>query len=211
MASILLITASPYGGASRGAVLAMKAVENLQRSHPSLNLVERDLSALATATIHSNYANAIVGGQPHDAEAFILSEQLIRELEDAAFVVIATPMHNYTVPASLKMWIDFVLRHGRTFAPIDGIKTGLLKDRPTLVIVTAGGIVSGEGRFQPDHLTGYLGDVMSTIGIQDLKFIYLDGLASPARAERVAADATQAIELDEAFGAGVLGNLRCHG
>jgi len=203
MASILLITASPYGGASRGAVLAMQAVENLQRRHPSLDLVTRDLAALADATIHSSYADAIVGGQAHDAEAFALSEQLIRELEDAAFLVIATPMHNYTVPASLKMWIDFVLRYGRSFAPVDGIKTGLLKNRPTLVVVTAGGIVTGAGRFQPDHLTGYLGDVMSTIGIHDLKFVYLDGLANPARAEQVAADGAQTIAQDKVFGSDV--------
>lgn len=202
MASILLITASPYGGASRGAILAMQAVENLQRNHPSLNLVVRDLSALATATIHSSYAEAVVGGLAHDAEAFVLSEELIRELEDAAFVVIATPMHNYTVPASLKMWIDFVLRYGRSFAPIDGVKTGFLKNRPTLVVVTAGGIVNGDGRAQPDYLTGYLGDVLSTVGIHDLRFVYLDGLASPVRAEQVAADGAQTIQQDEVFGLG---------
>jgi FMN-dependent NADH-azoreductase len=204
MASILLITASPYGGASRGAILAKQAVANLQRHNPALKLVERDLSALANAAIHSEYAEAIVSGETHDAEAFVLSEQLIRELEDAAFVVLATPMHNYTVPASLKMWIDFVLRYGRSFAPVDGIKTGLLKDRPTLVVVTAGGIVSGEGRFQPDHLTAYFGDVMSTVGIHNLKFIYLDGLANPARAEQVSADGAQMIAEDEVFGNNVV-------
>ncbi|SDA36931.1 NAD(P)H-dependent oxidoreductase [Sphingomonas sp. NFR15] len=156
-----------------------RAVENLQRNHPSLDFVVRDLSALATATIPSSYAEAVVGGLAHDAEALVLSEELIRELEGAAVVVIATPMHDYTVPASLKMWIDFVLRYGRSSAPIDGAKTGPLKDRPTLVVVTAGGIVSGDGRIQPDYLTGYLGDVLSTVGIHDLRFVCLE--ASPVR------------------------------
>ncbi|MGF7155422.1 FMN-dependent NADH-azoreductase [Novosphingobium gossypii] len=202
MASILLITASPYGRASRGAILAMQAVKNLQRKDPSLELVERDLSVLADATVHSVYADAIVGGHSHDSEVFTLSEQLIRELEDAAFVVIATPMHNYTVPASLKMWIDFVLRYGRSFATIDGIKKGFIENRPTLVVVTAGGIVAGEGKFQPDHLTGYLGDVLTTIGITGLKFVYLDGLASPARAEQVTIEGAKTIARDEVFGVG---------
>lgn len=200
MPSILLVTASPYGRASRGAILAMQAVENLRQRHPSLDVVERDLSTLADATIHSVYADAIVGGHSHDEEVFTLSEQLIRELEEAAFVVVATPMHNYTVPASLKMWIDFVLRYGRTFATVDGIKKGFLSDRPTLVVVTAGGIVSGTGKFQPDHLTGYLRDVLATIGIDDLKFIYLDGLASPVRAEEIAVEGGDAIARDAVFG-----------
>lgn len=200
MASILFITASPYGGASRGARLAMRAVANLRQNHPALDLVERDLGLLADATIHSAYADAIVGGHSHDAEAFALSEQLIRELEDAAFVVIATPMHNYTVPAALKMWIDFVLRYGRSFAPVGGIKTGLLEDRPTLVVVASGGLISGPGRMQPDHLTGYFGDVMATIGIHDLRFVYLEGLANPARAEQSAADGSERIDRDHVFG-----------
>lgn len=200
MRSILLITASPYGSASRGAGLARHAVANLQSKDPSLTLVERDLSALAEATIHSDYADAIIGGHAHDVDAFALSEQLIRELEDAAYVIIATPVHNYTVPATLKIWIDFVLRYGRSFAPVDGIKTGLLQDRPTMIVVTAGGIVTGPGQFQPDHLTGYLTDVLSTIGIRDLKFVYLDGLVNPARAEQVIADATHLITIDQMFG-----------
>ena len=40
------------------------------------------------------------------------SEELIQELESSDFVVIATPMHNFTVPAALKMWIDHVVRSG---------------------------------------------------------------------------------------------------
>ncbi|WP_420145193.1 FMN-dependent NADH-azoreductase [Sphingobium sp.] len=200
MSSILLITASPYGAASRGAQLAMQAVANLQSKDASLTLVQRDLSALASATIHSDYADAIIGGHSHDAAAFALSEELICELEAAAYVIIATPMHNYTVPAALKVWIDFVLRYGRSFAPIDGVKTGFLQDRPTMIVVTAGGIVSGPRRLQPDHLSGYLQDVLSTIGIDDLKFIYMDGLANPARAEQVTADGIQAIDADAVFG-----------
>lgn len=203
MTSILLITASPYGSSSRGAQLALQAVANLQAQDPSLTLVERDLSALADATIHSDYSDAVVGRQSHDVEIFALSEQLIRELEDAAYLIVATPMHNYTVPATLKLWIDFVLRYGRSFAPVDGIKTGLLKDRPTLIVVTAGGIVSGPGRLQPDHLTGYFTDVLATVGVRDLKFVYLDGLVNPARAEQVAADGARAITIDPVFGAQV--------
>jgi FMN-dependent NADH-azoreductase len=200
MASILLITASPYGAASRGAKLAIEAVDNLLARDSTLTLVERDLSVLAEATLHTEYADAIVGGHAHDAEAFALSEVLIKELEAAAYVVIATPMHNYTVSASLKLWIDFVLRYGRSFAPIDGIKTGLLIDRPTLVVVTSGGLLTGTKTYQPDHLTGYLADVLATIGIRDLRYIYLEGLANQAFAEKVTVEARQKLMCDPAFG-----------
>ena len=43
------------------------------------------------------------------------SEELIQELESSDFVVIGTPMHNFTVPSALKAWIDHVVRVRRTF------------------------------------------------------------------------------------------------
>ncbi|TCP36065.1 NAD(P)H-dependent oxidoreductase [Sphingomonas sp. BK235] len=200
MASILKITASPYGTASRGSLLAQRAIANLHAGDPTLRVVDRNLSDLSETTVQAAYSEAVLGGHAHDHEAFVLSETLIRELEEAKYVLLATPMHNYTVPASLKLWIDMVLRWGRSFAPSDGAKVGLLRDRPMLVLVTAGSLLRQAGVGQPDHLTGYVRDVLSTIGIDDLRFLYLDGLASPTRAEEVYRAAEQAIDHDTAFG-----------
>lgn len=43
----------------------------------------------------------------------------------------------HSLPASLKLWIDDVLR--RTFSPMPQGKAGLLQGGPTLVLVTSGG------------------------------------------------------------------------
>ncbi|RIV91186.1 flavodoxin family protein [Aurantiacibacter xanthus] len=200
MASILSILASPYGAASRGATLAAQAVANLQAADPSLALVERDLSTLSRSVIPSSYADAVLARQPSDHPAFGLSETLIREVEDAAFITIATPMHNYTVPACLKLWIDLVLRHSRSFAPVNGVKTGLLGDRPVLVVVTSGGAVTAQDAGQPDHLTGYFTDVLSTIGISDVRFVYLEALVNPVQAGKAIAEGAKAILQDPVFG-----------
>jgi len=47
-------------------------------------------------------------------DALVRSEILIGELETSD-LVISTPMHNFTVPALLRAWIDQVVRFGRTF------------------------------------------------------------------------------------------------
>lgn len=198
MAYILLVTASPHGGTSRGAKLAAEAIANLQAADASLRVVERDLSTLPG--LPPEYSDAVVARHGHEAEAFACSENLIRELEEASYLVIATPMHNYTVSASLKLWIDYVLRFGRSFAPVDGIKTGLLKDRPTLAVITSGGLVKHPAATQPDHLTGYLTDVLSTIGIRDLRFIYIEGLANPVVADESTIAAGRSLDSDPAFG-----------
>jgi FMN-dependent NADH-azoreductase len=79
-------------------------------------------------------------------EVLNFSDQTIDELEVADLIVIGTPMYNYGMPASLKAWIDQVIRIGRTFSfdlargeePIQPILTGKI-----LVILS----VSGEGGF----------------------------------------------------------------
>lgn len=210
MASILSILASPYGAASRGAKLAARAAANLRAGDPSLAIVERDLSALPRAVISPAYSDAVLARQPDDHSAFELSEALIREVEDAAFITIAAPMHNYTVPACLKLWIDLVLRHGRSFATVGGVKSGLLGNRPVLVVVTAGGPITGQRGGQPDHMTGYLTDVLSTLGMADVRFIYLDGLVNPVQAGQALLEGAEAMLQDQVFGRSEAERQPCH-
>ena len=84
------------------------------------------------------------------------SEELIAEIESSDFVVIGTPMHNFTVPSALKAWIDHVVRARRTFKMTKEGKVGRLHDRPVFVAVSSGGRFSGERARQPDFLTPYL-------------------------------------------------------
>lgn len=176
MQRILLLHCSPYGRQSRGSVLALELVERLRRRHPGAQLLERDLARAPLPAPDSGYATALVARAPNEDPALSLSEQLIGELENSDCLVIATPTHNFTVPATLKSWIDHVLRIGRSFAATETGKVGLLEDRPTFVVVSAGGVYRGEQARQPDFLTPYLRHVLSTIGIHDLEFIHLQGL-----------------------------------
>lgn len=176
MQRILLLHCSPYGRQSRGSVLALELVEHLRRRHPGAQLLERDLARAPLPAPGACYATALVARAPNEDPALSLSEQLIGELENSDCLVIATPMHNFTVPATLKSWIDHVLRIGRSFAATETGKVGLLEDRPTFVVISAGGVYRGEQARQPDFLTPYLRHVLSTIGIHDLEFIHLQGL-----------------------------------
>ena len=103
------------------------------------------------------------------------SEELIQELESSDVVVIATPMHNFTVPSALKAWIDHIVRVRRTFNVTREGKVGTLRDRPVFVAVSSGGRYSGERARQPDFLTPYLRAVLGVIGLHDLTFFAIEG------------------------------------
>ncbi|MFJ2986232.1 FMN-dependent NADH-azoreductase [Collimonas sp. NPDC087041] len=176
MKNALLINASPNGQVSHANQLALELLASLRHRHPELELIERDLGAHPLPPLGMDYARALTSATPFDAPEFGVSEALIGELERSDILLIATPMHNFTLPAALKLWIDYVLRIHRTFSSSPDGKSGLLKDRPVHVLVGSGGFHQGERARQPDFLTAYLSHALNTLGLFNLHFTYLQGL-----------------------------------
>ena len=52
---------------------------------------------------------------PEMKEALAFSDKLTNELLAAETVVVGVPMWNFGIPASLKAWIDLIVRSGLTF------------------------------------------------------------------------------------------------
>lgn len=175
--NILHITSSPREQGSHSHRFSSRIVERLQARHAHAQVVLRDLAADPLPHVDSHYADTLAGLQPQGAGGSVTrSDQLIAELERADAIVIGTPMHNYTVPSSLKAWIDHVLRIHRTFVPTPEGKQGLLRDRPVYIAVASGGLYAGAQARQPDFLTPYLQAVLATMGLKTLQFFALQGM-----------------------------------
>lgn len=192
MNTVLLINASPHGHVSHANQVALELVASLRRRYPRLELVERDLGKYPLPPLDRDYAHALATPTPFESPVFELSEALIGELERSDILLIATPMHNFTLPAALKLWVDYVLRIHRTFRSGPEGKTGLLKDRPVYVLVGSGGFHQGESARQPDFLTPYLRQVLSTLGLFNPHFTYLQGLVFGDAAVRLTLEDTRA-------------------
>jgi FMN-dependent NADH-azoreductase len=153
-------------------------------------LVRRDLAADPPPLVDAGFVDAMRRRAGADDPAFAASEALIAELEAASCVVIGLPMHNYTVPAVLKAWVDQVVRIGRSFDPSPAGKVGRLADRPGFVVMATGGVISGDGPTrQPDFVTPYMIAVLGTIGIRNVRFLYLEALRDAAARESAMAAA----------------------
>jgi FMN-dependent NADH-azoreductase len=104
-------------------------------------------------------------------------------------------MKNFTVPSTLKAWIDHIVRIRRTFRSTPGGKIGILRDRPLVVVGAHGGYCGDAPPGQPDFLTPYLRAVFETIGIRSVKFLRLEGLGrGPEAVERALDQANTWIE-----------------
>ena len=157
--------------------VAREIGERIAARRPGARVLERDLATDPPPHPDLELYEAILSPTPDDDPRFALSEQMIAELEAANFVVIGTPMNNFTVPSSLKAWIDHIVRIRRTFRSTPGGKIGNLRDRPLVVVSAHGGYCSDAPPGQPDFLTPYLRAIFETIGIRSAEFLRLEGLA----------------------------------
>jgi FMN-dependent NADH-azoreductase len=179
---ILHVSCSPRGQASESYKISRKIVDFLLESEPTAILVNRAIGGNSIPHIDEDYATALGTTQQSSTEisqegSISQSDDLIQELESSSFVVIGTPMHNFTIPSALKAWIDHIVRVRRTFNVTTEGKVGTLRDRPVFVAVSSGGRYSGERARQPDFLTPYLTAILATIGLHDLTFFSIEGTA----------------------------------
>lgn len=177
--NILHIDCSPRQE-SHSRRLSAAIVERLLEVAPGASISRRDLGAEPLPHTSADYAFALstpatLAAAPEGAVDF--SEMLIEEVEAADAIVIGTPMYNFTIPSTLKAWIDHILRVGRTMKSTPAGKVGMLRDRPVFIGVASGAVFSGERANQPDFLTPYLTVALNAIGLKTLQFLPLQATA----------------------------------
>ncbi|WP_370254330.1 FMN-dependent NADH-azoreductase [Nioella sp.] len=111
---------------------------------------------------------------PDQRAVLALSDELIAEVEAADTLVIGLPIYNFGVPATLKAWVDQVVRAGVTFRYTENGPEGLLQGKRAIVIVASGGTRAGS---EIDFATGYIRHVLGFVGITEVEFVTADRLA----------------------------------
>ena len=194
----LFLSCSPRGTASFSYLMAQEVLGRLRERHADVTVVSRDLGTTPPVIIDAGFSAAILSPPEPGKPALAASEALILELEACDAVVIATPMHNYGVPAVLKAWVDQIVRIHRTFRSTPAGKVGILASRPVYVVISSGGWFTRESPTgapaQPDFLRPYLQAVFGTIGITDLHLFVLEGVTrGPDMVQRAFAAAQEAL------------------
>lgn len=108
-------------------------------------------------------------------EALVESDKLVAELLTADTIVIGAPIYNFSVPASLKAWIDLVARVGVTFQYTEAGPEGLVKGKRVIIAMASGGVPAGS---EADFNTGYLRAVLGFMGMTDVTIVSADALAT---------------------------------
>jgi FMN-dependent NADH-azoreductase len=181
MATLLHLNTSPLAS-SVSRELTREFVSNWKASHPTGQVIDRDLAAnppkpLDQATIYATFTPE-EARQPEQKDLIAYSEEAIAELEKADEYVIGVAMHNFSIPAVLKLWIDQVVRKGRTFSyGAEGPK-GLLTGKKATVLVATGGVYDAGSPYAAlNFIDPYLRTILGFIGITEVKFVTAGGTA----------------------------------
>jgi FMN-dependent NADH-azoreductase len=185
-------------------------------SNDGATVVRRDLgvsplpaTALATA-VGAAYTDA-ADRTPEQVAAAALATELADELVAADAVVIAAPLYNFGVPASVKAWIDLIITDSRFSSGAPQILAG----RPVVIVAARGGGY-GVGTPRPggDHATPSLSRIFGDVWGMDVHVVAaeltladvvpametLRGIAAESRATAHASAKTLAVELAEKVG-----------
>lgn len=181
MAHLLHIDASPRGERSHSRKLTREFVEGWKQAHPADVVTYRDVGRSWIPHVDELWIAAAY--TPLDQrtfqmwEAIEISDQLVDEFLAADLYVIGVPMYNFSIPSSLKAYIDQIVRIGRTFAfsPENAANPykPLVLGKKMFIIAARGGSGFGTGgEYEAlNYQTPYLAIIFGFIGITDITFI----------------------------------------
>ena len=176
MTKVLRVDSSARHEASKTRDLADLVIEQLG----DVEVVERDVSDGAIPVVNDTWTVAAYTDPsertPAQKASLEVSDELVAELKAADTLVIAAPVYNFTVPASLKLWIDQVARAGVTFKYTESGPEGLLENKRAIIVVATGGTQVGS---DADFQTPYLKHFLAFLGITDVEIYAADGLMGP--------------------------------
>jgi FMN-dependent NADH-azoreductase len=191
--TIMKIDSSARVNGSFGRALTDQVVEKLKAENADASVIVRDVGQQSIPHVNADWlaANYTPADERTSANKQVLaqSDALIAEIQASDILVIGCPIYNFSVPASLKAWIDQVCRAGVTFRYSPDGPVGLLEGKRAVIVITSGGTAM-DG--PADFATGYLRHVLSFIGITDVAVIgsdllMIDEAAATTRATEMVA------------------------
>ena len=154
--------------------LSQDLISALESRHQSIAVSERDLSGglpfVDGAWIEANFTAEEERTRAHH-DTLAGSNELVAELKKADVLVIGVPVYNFSIPASLKAWIDMIARARLTFRYTDNGPVGMLTGKKAYLVVATGGVTVGSAM---DFATPYLRHALSFVGITDVEIIAAD-------------------------------------
>jgi FMN-dependent NADH-azoreductase len=184
MKHLLHIDSSPRSDRSHSRRLTREFVEAWKQTNPNDLVTYRDVGRHPVPHVDEPWIAAAYTPPeqrtPELQEAIFTSDRLVDEFLAADIYVIGVPMYNFSVPSTLKAYIDQIVRVGRTFVfePEDSANPykPLVLEKKMYIITARGdaGFEPGERNEKLNFQNPYLRTIFGFIGITDITFVNVE-------------------------------------
>jgi FMN-dependent NADH-azoreductase len=182
---LLVINASARKAQSHSRTLTDVFINHWKKQHPDAVINCRELGNVNVPHITEAWITAnvkpVAARTDSDREVLAASDAYIDELRQADIIVLGTPMYNWSVPSTLKAYIDQIMRLKETFTinPADPARpyNGLLQHKTLVLLVARGsqGYETGEHNASLNFQTTWLKTVFNMMGIDDIRMVAVNG------------------------------------
>ncbi|MFA9559539.1 FMN-dependent NADH-azoreductase [Evansella sp. AB-rgal1] len=141
-----------------------------------LDLFEENLPYYGLDSINGMYK--LANGfelTPSETQATNLVNKYLDQFLAADKVVFAFPLWNFTVPAVLHTYLDYLAQAGKTFRYTPEGPVGLLTDKKAVLLNARGGVYS-EGPAQASEMAvNYVSTMLNFWGVKDITSVIIEG------------------------------------
>lgn len=196
---ILHLVSSSRGAQSFSHKLGNAIVEKLQAAHAGAEVITHNL--VTTQFPHMEEVHITSFFTPAEERSAALleavkhSEAAVAALKSADAIVIDVPMYNFTIPSTLKSWIDHICRAGQTFSYTADGPVGLVTGKKVYLAISSGGVYSDGPMKGFDFTEPYLRAVLGFLGMTDITTYRVEGVSMPGGAETALPKAVAAIAI----------------
>ena len=165
---LLHLDSSALSGNSVTRELTAAIVARWQDKLPQLQVEYRDLDSNPLPHLTARSLAQVDSAEAADAARTM--EQFLA----ADVLVIGAPMYNFSIPSTLKAWIDRVAVAGKTFRYTEKGPEGLAGGKRVIIASGRGGIHTNA---PTDFQEAYLRQVFGFLGVTDIEFVRAEGVA----------------------------------
>lgn len=192
----LMVTYLPRGERSYTKKLADAFLEGIKNQPiESLDLL-KDIPGFFMETSLEAYIQRNYMGQKLDAvhqKAIATMDRMTAQFKGADIVVLATPMHNFSLPGCVKTYFDSILLKGETWDIQDGKFIGLMTKKKALILLASGGIYEGP-MASWEHAVSLARVEFQLMGFSDIRAVTASGMnAGKRQPEEIVAEAQEKV------------------
>ncbi|CAM3836516.1 FMN-dependent NADH-azoreductase [Alkalicoccus chagannorensis] len=162
------------------------------KEHPNdrieeLDLFEENLPYYDADKIHGMFKTAKgIELSPDEEKAADLVKGYLEQFLKADKVVLAFPLWNFSVPAVLHTYFDYLCQGGTTFRYTEQGPVGLLNDKKVMLLNARGGVYSEGAAASMEMAVNYVETIMQFFGIEERSSVIIEGHNQfPDKAEEI--------------------------